>query len=192
MPAMKGEEWEDIPTGDISGTEPLNTFCTNTGALSLMSYTLMMNLEGRSRDLLFVLSMMRAVSSYSAFFSLSSLSKAYTSPLVSSTLKMVLAYSPSMMYLALLFLTLDVIWKERVIQRDKGGICSQVQQRIDTVRNFSSHWEQEQPSGLLLSAGATLSSTTAAAGVTGWHLSPHWNLRAYTEKGFLKITPHIS
>lgn len=178
MPAMQGEQWEDIPTGDISGTEPLNTLCTNTGALSLMSYTLMMNLEGRSRDLLFVLSMMRAVSSYSAFFSLSSLSKAYTSPVVSSTWKMVLAYSPSMMYLALLFLTLDVIWKESGIQRGKGGSGSWVQQRIDTLRNSSSHWDPEQPSGFLLLLGAVLSSSTGAAGVTGWHLCPHWNLLA--------------
>lgn len=130
-----------------------------------------MNLDGGSRDWLFLLSMMRAVSSYSAFFSLSSLSNAYTSPLVSSTLKMVLAYSPSIIYLALLFLTLDVIQKESIIQRDKSGLWYPDATQFlpeDTHDQdfFRLSFKPEQPSRLLMSA-AVLLTTTAAASMQG-------------------------
>ena len=102
-----------IPIPDISGTEALNTRWVNTGQLSLTSWTLMVKLEGDSRFFLESLSTTRAVRWYSEIFSLSSLSKAYTSPVFLSTRNTLPADSPLSWYSVFLGSTLDLICRRR-------------------------------------------------------------------------------
>lgn len=90
---------EGLPTSDISGTVAENGPSGNVGALSLTSWTLMMNSDSASREWFVCQSMALAWRTYCDFLSRSRLLAAWMSPDVSSITKIEPAPSPDRMYL---------------------------------------------------------------------------------------------
>lgn len=95
----KKKDMEGLPTSDISGTFAENGPSGNVGALSLTSWTLMMNSDSASREWFVCQSMALAWRTYCDFLSRSRLLAAWMSPDVSSIMKIEPAPSPDRMYL---------------------------------------------------------------------------------------------
>lgn len=89
-----------LPMSDISGTVAVKGSSGKVGALSLTSWTLIMNSDSASNDWLVRQSTALAWRMYWDLVSRSRLLAAWMSPVVSSMVKMELAPSPDRMYLA--------------------------------------------------------------------------------------------
>lgn len=114
-----------LPTLDISGTVAENGPSGNVGALSLTSWTLMMNSDSASRERLVRQSMALACRTYWDFLSRSRLLAAWMSPDVSSMMKIVPAPSPDRMYLTdpSPLSELEWSWRCKKEKMGEGGRC---------------------------------------------------------------------